>query len=238
MSAQSPSGVSRLRRVIVIVIIAAFSIAALAGIMVLLQGADEAMWQVLATTLTVGLYSIAALCSSTLLGRPLAVVGLVGVAVAIAGIALALWMIWGTPETEWDSGVLELLGSLITLSAGFSVVSLLLLLAERRHVAIRASLWVTVGLVAVVVGFVLFLIWGDPSDGETFARTLGVFSILAALGIVLVPVMGLLLKDPSASPEPGAAGPGVSAELADRLVAEAARRGISVEELVEPVLRA
>jgi hypothetical protein len=114
---------------------------------------------------------------------------------------------------------------------------LLLLLSDRRRGAVRGGLWVTLGLFAVVLLMIWYLIWwGETIHGDAFARTLGVVGILAALGAVVVPVMSLLLPDERGAGQRGTTPSShVSAELAQRLQTEASRRGITVDELVAPV---
>ena len=61
----------------------------------------------------------------------------------------------------------------------------------------RAGLWLTLALFAVVVVMVLYLIWfREDVDDDLYWRALGIVGILAALGAVVVPVLSLLLRDP------------------------------------------
>ena len=77
---------------------------------------------------------------------------------------------------------------------------------------------------------VVYPFWVDLDSGEAYSRVLGIASILAALGAIVVPVLSLLLRDRrgAEAPRPG----GLSPEGIARIEAEAARRGITPDELV------
>lgn len=218
---------SALRRTIVAVIIATFSIAAVGGIAALL-GAElgDTALRVLGTTAVVGAFSVAVLCCAALLGRAQHGVGIVGVVVSVIGAALSVWMIW-FPGPQWD--VLgKLTGTAITLTAALALASLLLLLADRRRAAVRTGLVVTLALFVVVAAMIVYLIWAsDTVDDQIFPRVLGVAAILAALGAVVVPVLSLLLPD---------AHTGLSRASIARIEDEARRRGVDADDLVATLL--
>lgn len=221
---------SALRRTIVAVIIATFSLAALGGIVVLL-GVElgETALRVLGTTAVVGAFSVAVLCCAALLGRALQGVGIVGVVVSTIGAALAVWTIWydGEYGPEWEL-LGKLTGTAVTLTAALALASLLLLLADRRRAAVRIGLVVTLALFAVVAAMIVYLIWGSDSvDDQIFPRVLGVAAILAALGAVIVPVLSLLLPD---------AHTGLSRASIARIEDEARRRGVDADDLVATLL--
>lgn len=227
---------SILRRVIVGIIIVSFGLAALGGIIVLLgaQLGDPA-WKVLSTTALVGAFSVAVLCCASLLGRRLQIVGLVGAGVAIVAAILSLVALWGQPSWEttffWD-----LLWTMVAATVGLSFACLLLLLADRRQRLVRIGLIVTLALFLVVFVLVVYPLWTDDYyGGEVYSRVLGIASILAALGAIVVPVLSLLLRDRSgaaAEPRPGA----LSASTIARIEAEAARRGVTPDELVADLI--
>jgi hypothetical protein len=228
------SGASRLRRVVVGVIIVSFGIAALGGIVVLVGGElGDLAGKVLSTTAAVGAFSIAVLCCTALVGRRIQVFGLIGAAVSIVTLVMLLVLIWGgfSFDGSWET-LLKAIYTGVAATVAFSLASLLLLLSDRRRGAVRWGLWMTLGLFAVVLLMVWYLIWwSDTIDGDAFPRTLGVIGILAALGAVVVPVMSLLLPDERAAASPSP----ISPELAVRLQSEASRRGITVDELVAPL---
>lgn len=232
--APARSTVSLVRRIIVGVIIASFGLAAFGGIVVLLgaQLGDTAA-RVLGTTAVIGTCSVAVLCCAALAGRRLQAFGLLGAAVSAVAAVLVIWVVWyrGDSNGAWDL-LFKCMWTAIAAAAAFALASLLLLLADRHRAAVRAGLALTLALFAVVLAMTIYLIWWSQTiDGDMFARVLGIASILAALGAVIVPVLSLLL------PDSRTAG-GLPVGLAERLVAEAERRGVTVEQLVAPVLTA
>lgn len=222
--------VSLLRRILVGLIIASFGLAAVLGIVVLL-GVElgEATGKVLATTAIVGAFSVAVLCCASLLGRRAQLVGMIGVIVSILTAVLVIWLVWdGDLLSRWDS-LFRVLWTGVAATASFSLASLLLLLVDRRRSAVRVALLVALGLIALLLALTVYLVWARDIDGEIFSRVYGIVAILAALGAVVVPVLSLLLPDAGGRAD-------VDHALIERLAAEAQRRGITVEELVAPVL--
>lgn len=228
--------VSALRRVIVWVIVVSFALAAIGGIIVLLGGAlGEPAGKVLATTALVGAFSVAVLSCAALLGRRFRVFGSIGVLVSLATLTWTLVLVWAD-LFSYGSWVWQILGTGVALTAAFSLASLLLLLADRRRPAVRIGLWVTLALFAAVLAMVVFMIWASDYDSEFLPRVLGIVSILAALGGVVVPVMSLLLRDDSAGG--GAVGSATDASaraIADRVQRAAARRGMTIEQFLDAV---
>jgi hypothetical protein len=219
-----------LRRVVVGLVIVSFGIAAILGIIVLL-GVElgETAFRVLATTAIVGAFSVAVLCCAALLGRRAQAVGAIGAVVSVVTAAMSIWTVWDPTlfDRGWET-FLRLLWSGVAATAAFSLASLLLLLADRRRRAVRIGLLATLGLIALLLALSIWLAWGNDL-GDGFARVYGIVAILTALGAVVVPVLSLLLRD-------DAPRPALSPELAERLRSEAARRGVTVDELVAPLL--
>lgn len=223
---------SLLRRILVGLIIASFGLAAVLGIIVLL-GVElgEATGKVLATTAIVGAFSVAVLCCASLLGRSAQLVGMIGVIVSILTAVLVIWLVWdGELLSRWES-LFRVLWTGVAATAAFALASLLLLLVDRRRSAVRIALFVTLGLIALLFVLTVYMTWAQDIEWEIFSRVYGIVAILTALGAVVVPVLSLLLPDAR-----GRAG--VDHALIERLAAEARRRGITVEELVAPVLSA
>lgn len=227
--------VSLARRIIVAVIVVSFSAAAISGIVVLL-GAElgPTAWRVLSTTSVAGAFSVAVLCCVSLAGRRLQTVGYVGAGVSVLAAVLVLVAVWGQPA--WDAeGFWDSLWTAVAASVAFSFASLLLLLADRRRTAVRVGLIVTLALFAIVFVMVVVPIWTDEYGGELYSRLLGIVSILAALGAIVVPVLSLLLRDRA---DPGGTDVPLSAASVALLRAEAARRGVTPDELMDSLLRA
>ncbi len=179
----------------------------------------------------VGSFSVAVLCCAALVGRRLQLFGIAGAAVSVIAAGLVILMIWSDGGSVWES-LWQVTWTAIAASAAFSLASLLLLLADRRQPVVRIGLAVTLGLFAIVLGMIVYLIWAsDTVDSEVFPRVLGIAGILAALGAVTVPVASLLLRDP-----PGA--PTLSRSSIARIEQEAAQRGIDPDEFIARLLGA
>lgn len=235
--------VSIVRRVIVGLIVVSFGAAAVGGIVVLLgTELGEPAWKVLSTTMIVGAFSVAVLCCVSLVGRRLQAFGYAGATVATVAAVLALVALWAQPSWEWQ-WFWDLLWTAVAATVTMSFASLLLLLADRRRRGVRIGLIITLALFAVVFLMIVWPLWTDEYGGEFYSRALGILSILAALGAIIVPVLSLLLREGSAEPpvaaEPHVAvesGLSLSPESFARIVAEARRLGISPDALVAQML--
>ena len=224
------SGASMLRRAIVGVIVVSFGLAALGGIVVLLGGElGDAGFRVLGTTAVIGAFSVAVLCCATLVGRRLQVFGLAGAVISVVAAGLVVTVIWW--QGEYSDTLWRLMWTATAASVAVALASLLLLLADRDQPAVRLGLVVTLGLFAVVLVMVVVLVWASEAvSGDGYTRVLGIASILAALGAVVVPVISLLLR--------GRARGGLSDASRTRIEAEASRRGVTPDELVATLLGA
>jgi hypothetical protein len=233
------------RRTTVLVIVAAFAASAIIGIYALLSGdMNETVGRVLGTTAIVGVASVSILCHLAIVGRAIRVVGYVGITASIVAFATAMVMLWTTWGDNWNAqaqwGKALLLSALL---AGFlAQANLLLLLSSRRNRIIRITLqatFVTIAAVYICVAL-LSLTDGRIAEGwnDGFGRMVGVFAILDALGTVLSPVLGLVLKskEPSGSAEPVKLVVTVSAEAAARLRDAAEKAHVSVESLASNIL--
>lgn len=231
----SKSFAQRVRRWVVILIIASFSIAALAGIMVLFGDVNSGpAYQVLASTALIGVFSIAVFCGVVLVGQRWQTFGWVTVAVAILTLFWCLWLVWGDPS--WNDPTVEVTATACTLTAALAVSSLLLLLAAHRIRALRIGLFVTLALIAVGVVMILLPIWGlEMDDFDWYLRAAGVIWILAALGIVVLPVLSIALKNTQSAPAE-AAPTRLSPAAVHHIEAVAQRKGVSPDELIARVL--
>lgn len=234
-----------IRRATVIAIIGAFATSALIGIYALLAGdMNETVGKVLGTTAIVGLASVSILCHLAIVDRAIRVIGFVGIAASAAAFATAMVMIWTNWGDNWDAqnqwGKALLLSGLL---AGFlAQANLLLLLSTRKQPIIRYTLratFVAMAAVYIAVGL-LTLTDGHIAEGwnDGYGRMTGVFAILDALGTVLSPVLGLVLKskEPSGSTDTVKLVVTVSAEAATRLRAAADKAHVSVEQLASNIL--
>ena len=242
------------RRAAVIATIVAFALAAAIGIYALLAGdMNETVGKVLGTTAVVGLVSVSILCHLAIVGRAIRVVGFVGIAASLVAFVVALVIIWVNWGENWE--VQSQWGKALAVSAllaGFLAQSnLLLLLSSRHNRIIHISLRATfVFIAAVYVTVVLQILTnGEIAHGweESYGRMIGVFAILDALGTVLSPVLGLVLKnkepaiDGAIDGAPVTAGThsltvNVSSQAFERLSTAAEKAHVSVEVLAANIL--
>jgi hypothetical protein len=261
-----------LRRTIAIVIVVAFSVAAIGGIAVMLGDieSDEA-FQVIVTTAATGACSVAAFCGASLIGRRVQWFDSVTILLAAATLALSLVSLWGYPYM-WDDPIpgtnglvisdllLNVLWSLLIVTAVASLSSLILLLSPRSWV-VWIGMPITLGLLTLGTCLVLITIWDDRLwEYDWLTRLNGIVWILAALGVVVVPLTSLLLKagskptdaEPTAvagtsagdtssvtdsdSQAGSAAGSTLSPAAQDRLAEAARAEGITADELLERLL--
>ncbi|QEO15118.1 hypothetical protein FLP10_12375 [Agromyces intestinalis] len=196
------AGATRLRgirRGAVIALVASLAITALIGILVLL-GSDfgDAQMRVLLTTLLVAGFSGVVLCHLAIAARAVRVVGFVGLVVSAIALVLGVVTIW-LPWSPEVGGFLDVVsrGFLI---AGVGAVSLahanlLLLLAGRRHPAVRVALGITLAAVAAVAVLILVPVLTEWPSNLDYWRVLGIVAIIDALGTIVLPVIGALLRD-------------------------------------------
>lgn len=224
-----------LRRIVVAVVIGSFSIAALMGIIALLQPGPfgQTEGRVLLTTVIVGVESVAALCYLSLSGRPWAAVGAVGATVSLAATIAALLMTWGN-----DSEVLgKFMGVSALVAATFAQASLLISLAGRRRTVPLLVGTLTAAAAVCTMISVLIITDHDPAPG--FGRTLGVVAILDALGTVVLVALAIVVRlTRSVGGVAGQAPLVLVPSVETRLVAAATLRGVTPSELVGDALDA
>ncbi|MCU4295622.1 hypothetical protein D3I60_00740 [Brevibacterium permense] len=203
-SASDPNAPRRsvriLRRTIAITIVVAFSLAAIGGIIVLLGDIEsEATFKVIGTTALTGAVSVAAFCGATLIGRRTQWFGIATIGMSAVTMALSLWFIWGDPfadpeDYELGEVLFQALSSLVLVTAVASISALILLLAPRSWL-VRIGLPITLGLLTLGTSLVLVTIWVESAwELEWLTRLNGIVWILAALGVVIVPLTSLLLR--------------------------------------------
>ncbi|WP_286277058.1 hypothetical protein [Naasia aerilata] len=208
-------------------------VAALLGILALFSGEfGETQGRVLLTTLLTGAVGIAALCHLAVAGRPVRIVGILGLAVTAIAFLLGLILIWNSGSSDL-SGLFRAFGIASILAVSFAQANLLLLLSGRRHTVLRAGLLVTLGLVALAAAMIVLPIATDgavPGDaaGDLYWRIFGAVAILDALGTVALPILGLFLRDAVT----GRVTVTLTGATADRLRRYAAARNTSPEAAV------
>jgi len=197
------TGLKGLRRTLVIIIIVAFAAAAAIGIYMIVAGGsavDETTSKILATTALIGGVSLTALCHLAIVGRAIRAVGYVGLAGSAAMLITGLMLIWHTWSAVDDGNYMMNVGKAFQLSLMAAIflaqVNLLLLLSQRKHRAIQISLYVTFAAIVVVYGIVAWATLGDMvwEQFPDLWKYLAVAAIIDALGTVVTPVLGLVLK--------------------------------------------
>ncbi|MGI9821857.1 hypothetical protein [Agromyces sp. Marseille-Q5079] len=203
------------RRIAIVALVASLSITAVVGIVTLLSGDfGEVQGRVLGTTLLIAGASILALCHLSVVGRPVRVVGFVGLGASAVALVIGLLLIW-TPWYDdgggWPVDLWRWFGITSIIAASLAHANLLLQLSGRRRRAVRTALAITLAAIAVVaVMLVLPLLsdWEIPGDdGGEYWRWFGVIAIVDALGTIVLPVVALLVREqPVASAETPATG--------------------------------
>lgn len=213
-------------------IIVSFSLSALYGIAVLLgANADTIGSQVVASTLIVGSYSLAMLCCGSVFNKPERPLGVVGVVVSALSMVWSLWLVWSEPTMPTHA--VEILFSGITLTTACTFASLLLAATSYRDTLLRSLLGATLVFVAITTGMVLLSIWSFLiADNDLFGRALGIVLILAVVTGIITPILGVLRRKADQTSHPYR----LDAVTAAVLEAEARRQGVSVAQLVAPVL--
>lgn len=238
---------ARIRRVFLWTMIGSFCLAAAAGIFVLVGVSfDETGARVLGTTSTVGVFSLAMLCCGAVFNRPSRWVGVAGVAVSALTLAWSICMIWSDLELEWNAFQVLLTG--ITFTVAFSFASLVLASATHRDRLVRVLLLSCLALIGLSVVLTMVLIWNEGWEGEVFPRAYGIVLILAVLFGVVAPLLSSLRKRTTVPEQEGQRGAtenvpaaprdgaGLDPALVRALEQEAASRGVTVEQLVAPIL--
>ena len=217
------------RRVVLAVTIASFSIAALMGIAALLGAGDfgETSVRVLLTTVVVGCASVVTLCCLVVVGGRFEPVGVLGFLFALTTAGLALLMVWSSSEDLIDD-LYQLFGVGVTASLTLAQTSLLFGLAGARR-SLARPMWATIVLAVVVGSMVSAMITGyDVSDD--FLRALGIIGILDVLGTLVTISIGVFGRGDHS---PTVA---LSPRVAALLEAESAATGRPVRDLVEDAL--
>ncbi len=190
------------RRSAVIAAIVSVSVAAIVGILALLGGTfGAAQIQIIFTTLLVTGFSVTVLCHLAVAGRPVRLVGFVGIGVSVVALVLGfllIWAVWGTGTSE----VFRLLGwftASAILAVSLAHANLLLLLAGRRRPVVRIALGATLAAIAgVAVLGILPIITDSAIPGvhvDGYWRWFGVIAILDALGTIALPILALITRD-------------------------------------------
>ncbi len=197
-----------IRRALVIIIIVAFAVSAAIGIWLIISGGEamtETTGKILGTTALIGGVSLTALCHLAIVGRAIRAVGFVGLAASLAFLITGLmliWQPWNSSNYEYTTNVGKAFQLSIMAAIFLAQVNLLLLLSQRKHRAIQISLYVTFAAIVVVYAIVTLVTFNEEiaMNWPDLWRFIAVAAIIDALGTIVSPVLGLVLK----SKEPAA----------------------------------
>jgi hypothetical protein len=175
------------KKVFLITMIISLSISALIGIIIFLLGDfGEIEARILFTTLTIGGFSLTALCSSVLYDKhryvPFSATGMIVAVIGFLITTLAIWEILDFDDI-WKVIIIS-----IILSASIAHSSLLLLIKSRKTI-VNVSLMLTLLFISIVALMLIILVLSEfDMDFEFYYRLLGVFAILDVLGTIVTPI--------------------------------------------------
>ena len=179
-------------------LVAALSISALIGIYIFLAGDfGETEGQILATTLSLGGYSLLGLCCATGLNKPrFAIYAKIGMACAVIGFFLTVGVIWEILDGDdtWMTMVMFLI-----LAFSFAHIALLLLIRPKTKM-VRIALTITIVCIAIVAIMLIKSTYNEFNEEEFYFRLLGVFAILDTLGTLTTPIINKI-SDNTTAPE-------------------------------------
>jgi len=200
--AHAGSALKGVRRTTVVVIIVTVVISAILGIVMLLTGSwGDVQGRILGTTFAIAVFAITALCHLAQVDRPLRTMGFTGIAASVLALIPVLIIIWDTGGYSSDTyaWLLKSFGFFTVLAASLAQANLLLLLARRRQRAVRIVLIVALVFIAVVAIMIWLPILTEgriPGDGgDWYWRLFGVAAIVDVLCTIVLPVLGLVLKE-------------------------------------------
>ncbi len=168
-------------------LVGALSISALIGIYIFLVGDfGETEGKILATTLSLGGFSLLGLASAASINKPkLATFSKAGMIFSVIGLILTITIIWELldPDDTWMTTVMFLI-----LSFSFAHISLLLLITPKTK-GVQTVLTATVVCIGIVAVMLIKTTFNEFNDGDFYLRLLGVFGILDALGTITTPIL-------------------------------------------------
>jgi hypothetical protein len=193
----------RARRLTVIGVIVSVSLAAVVAIISVVTGDLSQQGPVILTTLLVTGFGLTMLCHLAVAGRPVRVVSFVGIAASAVALIIGLTLTWAWSWSVYDLGVdlWRWFGVSVILAVSLAQANLLLLLAGRRHPAVRVALAVTLGAIAALalIGILPLVSGGAipaPGTEDAYFRTAIVVAIIDALGTIVLPVVAVFLREP------------------------------------------
>ncbi|MGH2711775.1 MAG: hypothetical protein ACRDH9_11310 [Actinomycetota bacterium] len=183
---------SSLRAAPAIALVASLGLSALVGLVALVSGdLDETGWRVLATTISVAVFTGLGLASVIRLNRGSYVpLGIAGMVTSATGLVLSIVLIWADPAGDgfWRSWASA------SVSAALAAYASLVLLIRPSNRPVSIVMAISTVSLAVSWGIILIAIWADIADGDSVARLGGAFGILAVFGPLAAPLLNRLLE--------------------------------------------
>jgi hypothetical protein len=178
-------------RFFLLVFILALAVIAILAISVVISGSrSEFEIKVLLSTVSIGVYSLVALCCATGYGdtnlRPLAILGM---AACGFGLGFALLTNWQILEPTLKN-LVKLRVAFLSFPVSLAATTLMARISAPS-LPVQFSRAGTIGLVwiATVLLNILITSEGNVGDRVTFAKILATASILAVLGLIATPIL-------------------------------------------------
>jgi hypothetical protein len=174
------------KKIFLYCLVIALSLSALIGIFIFLIGEfAETELRLLLTTLTIGGYSLTALCSATIYNRnALRVFSIIGMGVTAIGFVVTIIPIWEFIEIDdiWKTMII-----FIILTVAIAHTSLLLQIKPKTK-NIKYSMIVTIFFISTVTLMLIRSTLKEYDTTEIEGRLIGVLFILDVLGTVVTPI--------------------------------------------------
>lgn len=149
---------------------------------------NETALRIIGTIGALFVYSLMGLASSKILERksPLRYLSLVGLFFATVSLALVLPVIWNLLDTSDSTWKAIAISSIVS----FAIAHISLLSGRMKHVATKIAFFITLGLIVVVAGLLIYMVVADLRNSDAaFWRFLGFFAILDVAGTIVTPLM-------------------------------------------------
>lgn len=174
-----------MKQKLVYVLIASLITTGLLGISVLIDSSlSDFDIKILITSLAFAIYSITALCTSSLLHTQYHKFSIIGLTVSIIGLVYAIVTTWATPD-NWH--FLEFRFSLLAISLACAHASLMLHIDKKTSV-IAISVLISLTSIALATGLVLIMIHGFNIPDFAY-NILGVISIIGITATIIAPIL-------------------------------------------------
>lgn len=197
-----------LQWILILVTVAALSVASIIGILLVLASDSPAVGtlRLLGAIVFLGLFGLAALGATIALDRGVPALGWVGLAASALGYLLSVIFVLSSVPSVPLAKVLAVVGNLASTVA----LGSLLLLVWGRARGINVLIALTMAALAILYVFQMFQIFNEDALGAGLIKGLIVLSILAFLGMIVTPLLGRLLAlrqpvvalDAAGSPRP------------------------------------